>query len=77
MARLPKMARGKKFPWHAACTAVPIIIIIITIIIIIVFVVARTVSLYCEVYVYIHIFYCTEIVYELPLVPKCTASEFL
>ena len=45
-------------------------------IIVVVVVVARRVSLHCDVYVYIHIFDCTDIIYELPLVPKCTASEY-
>jgi hypothetical protein len=38
---------------------------------------ALSVSLYCKEHVYIHIPNCTEIVYELPLLPDNTVSETL
>lgn len=57
--------------WHAAFTAVPVVV----------YSFAPPASLYCEehvcIYIHTHISDCLDIVYELPLLPKYTASETL
>jgi hypothetical protein len=57
---------AESFPWHATFTAVPIFFYIFYL---------RKFFILCRIYVYIHIYGCVKIVYELPLLPNNTASE--
>ena len=58
---------AKRFPWHAAFNAVPIVFIYFV----------QQVSLCCGIYVYIHISDSAQIVHELPFLSNKTSSETL
>jgi hypothetical protein len=62
----PQMAR-KRFPWHAAFNAVPIIFIYFI----------QKVPLCCGIYVFINISDRVQIVHELPFLSNNTSSETL